>query len=278
VKLHQYNPELKIDENAFAWRYMNFKKAWDMLANNTIYFARLDSFDDPIEGLPIEYRGKFQTKRILRYNTTAVQFSQIPEVKLPSQLEIDNWQKRDFCSCWYLTETNLMQYEADPHHESLAMWNYLECDEGFLLKIRFQELYNLVDKSVNDIAELNLIDVRYGKVYYLNYGEFDRLLKSQDKVFMPALIKHNSYKFENELRFVILSNYKFGSTDVGNGIPIRLNEALNSERHQIELFSHPNMTEIQFKTFRKKFSDIGIDLKLSTILSRSVVSNLLEKP
>ncbi|CAN5659802.1 hypothetical protein BH10BAC2_BH10BAC2_01590 [soil metagenome] len=54
MELHHFNPDFRIEKNSFAWRYMSFQKVWDLISNNSIYFSRLDTFDDPIEGLPLE--------------------------------------------------------------------------------------------------------------------------------------------------------------------------------------------------------------------------------
>ena len=67
MKLHHFNPEVEIQDNAFAWRYMNIKKLKDFLFNNTLYFSRLDTFDDPIEGIPFNFRALLQLKHLVEY-------------------------------------------------------------------------------------------------------------------------------------------------------------------------------------------------------------------
>ena len=66
MTLKHFNPDLNIQHNAYAWRYMNFEKTKDLLFNNVIYFSILDTFNDPIEGVPFVYRSNLQFKNVFK--------------------------------------------------------------------------------------------------------------------------------------------------------------------------------------------------------------------
>src|ERR1022692_1000197 len=105
MKLQNFNPELTIETDSFVWRYMDFTKISDLISNNTLYFSRLDTFHDPIEGLPLPYRANLQTLHVLKCEIPDDEFAKLD--KAPNKInkqQIDKYQKGTYCSCWYLTE------------------------------------------------------------------------------------------------------------------------------------------------------------------------------
>ena len=171
MKLQNFNPELTIEPDSFAWRYMDFDKIFDLISNNSIYFSRLDTFHDPIEGLPIEYRVNLQTLHILKCELPGEDFKKLDkESNKINRQQIENWQKATYCSCWYLTEIENGTNKSSKHHESLAMWNFFNDGNGFVIKINFAKLLALISDSLSDLNDEELFDAKFGKVYYLNYG------------------------------------------------------------------------------------------------------------
>jgi hypothetical protein len=275
MTLQNFNPNLTIEEDSFAWRYMDFAKISDLISNNTIYFSRLDTFHDPIEGLPLSYRANLQTLHVLKCEMPDDEFAKLDKAanKINKQ-QIDKWQKGTYCSCWYLTEIENGNNKSTNHHESLAMWNFFNNGSGFVLKINFNSLLSLISDSLISLTDEELFDAKFGKVYYLNYGEYLKMLNSSDNDFMPSLIKHNSYRFENELRFLLLRDKVVDKTNDRTGIKVTLNQSLNYKDHQIEILAHPDMNETDFKFYRNKFQDLGLDLKVSSILTKNSVGRL----
>ena len=155
------------------------------------------------------------------------------------------------------------------------MWNYIKDGEGFVMKINFQRLLNLISESLFTLQDDELCDAKYGKVYYLSYGEHSRMLDNTQGNLMPSLIKHNAYSFENELRFLLLRERVIDNTNDRQGIKIKLNQPLNLKRDEIEIIAHPNMNENNFKLNREKFAKIGYDLKASSILTKQAIDELL---
>ncbi|CAN5659543.1 hypothetical protein BH10BAC2_BH10BAC2_01580 [soil metagenome] len=89
---------------------------------------------------------------------------------------------------------------------------------------------------------------------------------------MPSLIKHNSYRFENEIRFVLLRNKPINDR---KGIKLFLTKSLNPIEDEIEIIAHPKMKEEKYKYYREKFEECKFNFKASSILSRDSVQFLL---
>ena len=276
MKLQNFNSHLTIKEDSYAWRYMDFAKIWDLISNNSIFFSRLDCFHDPIEGLPLSFRANLQTRHILKCELSNDEFAKYDkESNKINKQQVNKWQKGTYCSCWYLTELENVCNNSTYHHESLAMWNYLSNGAGFIFKINFNKLLSLISAALIDLNDEELFDAKFGKVNYLNYGEYLKMLNSSNNNFMPSLIKHNSYRFENELRFLLLRNKDIKPTNERTGIKIKLNQNLNCEDNQIEILAHPDMSEIDFKFYRNKFNQRGFGLKVSSILTKKTVEQIL---
>ncbi|WP_157603680.1 hypothetical protein [Polaribacter atrinae] len=45
----------EINENAYLWRYMDIHKFLSFIFNKSLYFTRLDNFEDSKEGITIEH-------------------------------------------------------------------------------------------------------------------------------------------------------------------------------------------------------------------------------
>jgi len=276
MTLQNFNPELTIEADSFAWRYMNFTKIWDLLSNNSIFFSRLDTFHDPIEGLPLSYRAELQTRHILKCELPEDEFAKLhSQTKKLDSEQIGKWQKGTYCSCWYLTEIKNGDNSPSKHHESLAMWNFLTCEEGFVFKINFEKLLSIISDSLADLNDAELFDAKYGKVHYWNYGEYFRMLNNSDNDFMPSLIKHNAYRFENELRFLLLRDKVIDAGNDRTGIKLKLNQKFNCKNDEIEILAHPDMSEADYKLYGEKFSQLGFELKASTILTRNAVRQII---
>jgi hypothetical protein len=267
--LEHFNPELIIKSDSYAWRYMDFNKLLDILENDCIYFSRLDTFHDPLEGLPFSLRSKIQTLHILECELTADQFAKhsIKWTALDNE-NVYKWKRGTFSSCWYLTEPVAGFSVSSSHSESLAMWNYLTEKESFVIKINFRQFLSLMQSAIENFIDEEIFAAKYGKTHYLNYGEYDRILGDEDKDFMPALIKHNAYRFENEVRFILLRDKLIDKSNDREGIKLKLKQHLYDNSIPIEVFSHPDIVGDRFKYYRQELKKFKIDLKASTILTR----------
>jgi len=262
MELQHFNSDLKIQQNAFAWRYMSFAKISDLLCNSSMYFSRLDTFHDPIEGLPIKYRSNLQIRHLVKYALSNDEFDEKDsKISNVTQEHIDSWQKGTYCSCWYLTEDSSDKNSSDRHHESLAMWNFLDEQDGFVFKIHLDSLIKLLSTSLVAFQDKQVFAAKYGKVHYLNYQEYVNMFNTGEQQLMPSLIKHNSYRFENEIRFLLLRKKPLNESIDRTGVKIQFKEKFDLDRHQIEIIAHPRLGEKKYKDYRAKFQDIDSILR-----------------
>ena len=270
MDIKHYNDYLHpISEDAIAWRYMSFEKVYDLLLNNCIYFTRLDFFNDPLEGLSKNLRSLLFLKNISKLegnNDIGTQFSSL-EISQVNKKQIQVWQEGIFSSCWYLTEG---EYN---HYESLAMWQLYADKYSFVLKIPFKTILNLISETLQDnFTDPEINASYYGRIDYLLL--FEDFIKGYKKAPMPALIKDKSYKFENEVRFLLTRDGVLDSNNNRNGIKLKLKTSIK-ESESIKLLCHPEMDISVFHSFYVSFREIGINLEYSKLLTSEVVKNLI---
>jgi hypothetical protein len=232
MKLEHYNDYLTIEKDAIAWRYMNFSKIYELLSKNQIFFARLDSFNDPLEGMPLQYKLQIHLKNISKTEREDDPLKQLMAIN-PSRFkltksQIDAWQQGVFASCWYLTENtdlNVIQ-KFNNHHESLAMWGLFGDTYSFLLKIEFSSLLKLISESLEDFSDPEISEAMYGKIEYLTlYADSQR---NFPKTPHRSLIKDLSYRHENELRFMLMRKNLIDETNNRKGITLNLRNKIMS--------------------------------------------------
>jgi hypothetical protein len=125
--MHEEHPcfEPPKDENVKIWRYLDFTKLVSLIDSRSLFFSRLDTFDDPFEGS--------YTK--INVVARSIVPSGIPDEFKENYLKMNegrsgfnrNWPKFNFASCWHMNE-----------HESAAMWKlYLKSDEGIAIQSTF---------------------------------------------------------------------------------------------------------------------------------------------
>jgi len=258
MKITHYNDEIKIEKDAYLWRYMSFEKLYSFIHKKEIYFNRLDKFDDILEGLP-----KSAKSRILLLPVTNETFG---TSKTDSDIiaEYDGWRKSKYASCWYLTENTSIQTDNSNHSESLAMWNlYANSTFSFVVKIPFNPLLKAISDSLNDIQDVSFDEAHYGKIKYESNPIL--LRKPNSEATMSGLVKDISYKHENELRFILSKSKKDSKNE--NGILLDIKKQFNELLEHIEVFSHPKMQFAAFEMFEKDFKEkYNINLQKSKLI------------
>jgi hypothetical protein len=267
MKLEHYNPELEIADDAYAWRYVSFSKLWNIVNDNEIYFTRLDGFDDPMEGMPTEYIQPLYYANVNRYDRS------YKKEKLPSLLEVENWQNGIFSSCWYLTERK--NDRLSNHEESLAMWNLYSDSYDFVIKIKFSELQKMIETALRYFIDSEVKQAFFCKVEYLSYFDdfYPRDPKKANIEILRSSVKHLSYQHENELRFLLLAQ---NDNLNRKGIKLKLKTQLKDINPTIEIFSHPNMDDEVFFTFKNKFKELGFILQHSKLLTSKVIRRYIK--
>lgn len=273
MEITHVNSNLKIADDSFLWRYMSFPKMFDLISENLIYFTRLDVFDDPLEGMNAKDRFKLHLNNISKLESD--EDDPIIHMKKAGLLttkaeEVKKWQEGIFASCWYLTE------EKSEHHESLAMWELYADKYSFVIKVSFKDLLQTLSQSLEKFEDDEISQVCYGKVSYLSLYEQSILGGDGSRIY-PSLIKDKSFKYENELRFLLLREKKSDKYSFDRkGIKIPLSNKLSNLSPKVEILAHPDMDLNVFKIFKLKFLEFGFEIKYSTLLTRSVVNSLIQ--
>lgn len=172
------------------WRYISFEQLLSILSNESLHFARADTFDDPFEGI------------LPRRNIQEMDQS-IGDVSLPETAKI--WKQNDqksvlwkesnlrtkievyrrisFLNCWHMLP-----------HESVAMWDAnLEGGNGIVIKSTVGGL----KAALNEYSEN---EVFIGEVDYIDY---QREKIPEDNILYSFTFKREGFRHENELRAVV---------------------------------------------------------------------------
>ena len=142
---------------------MTFAKFMSLLVKRSLWFSRIDKFDDPFEG-------KYPKETILRYG---------PPPLNDNITDVENARQWMYANCWYISD-----------HESAAMWQlYSSSNEAIALQ------------STYELLHLNLPENSYvGEIQYI---DFERDFIDILNMFTPFMHKRLSFAHERELRALI---------------------------------------------------------------------------
>jgi hypothetical protein len=268
--IEQRNTHLLISDDSFLWRYMDFVKTYSFLKDRKMYFARLDTFDDPLEGLSINIRQRLNNISLAKSDLINPNLHQetINEIRNTKVFfdEILNCQLACYCSCWLLTEnTNIHKHN---HDESLSMWNLYSCPNGFVIKIKFDNLLKAISNFLKDFSDKEITKACYGKVEYLN--TYDRMMKMHEKLDSLRYInKDKEFTHEKEIRFLLIRDKELSNR---KSIEISLYQELFQN---IEVIASPNMPDLNFKLYKELFESIGVTLNSSEVITKDRLMNMI---
>ncbi|TDP60333.1 DUF2971 domain-containing protein [Flavobacterium dankookense] len=236
------NPNQKI------WRYVDFTKFIDLLNSESLYFTRVDKFEDIFEGsVPIKTA---ETRRIPIHqkfiNGIKTDVFQDPEI----YREYLKQNRQDFgINCWHMND-----------YESAAMWKiYVKSNEGIAIQSNF--------KKLNKVLKNSEFEFFIGTVNYIDY-EKDNIKFEND--FSPFVHKRKSFSHENELRAIlpIEAPANVNKIDLQNGgckIKINLNDLIDN------VFISPDSPKWLFELVSETCKKFGFDFNV-------VNSNLNDNP
>jgi hypothetical protein len=224
----------------YLYRYVSLTKLLHFLRTGSLYFTRMDSFEDGLEG-------------IVPYNITEL-YANLPplqdEASRNKEISEESWielkerrinilnhiqqdllekQKRLYVNCWYLGDS-----------ESIGMWD-LYGKNGFMIRFERQAIQDLVK------SEIESQSVKYAKDDLIvggiiRYQDFDKVVWKEEKSLIKysGFRKHIAFKHEEEYRFIIHK-----SEIVEGGIEYKLGEINDLE---FDLFANPKMNSFEFIT------------------------------
>lgn len=160
---------------------MDFTKFVSILEDQALFFARLSTFSDPLEGfLPKPIVDKF---RNIPDGLTAEEEARRRAIAKNNLKVMRMGRELLFVSSWHMND-----------YESMAMWKlYLKSGEGVAIQ-------STMERMVDSFA--NTKDVVYiGQIEYVDY-EKDEI--PWNNIFYPALHKRKGFEHEREVRAIVM--------------------------------------------------------------------------
>jgi len=251
-------------KSKYLYRYVSLEKLLHFLRTGTLYFSRMDRFEDNLEGIvPSEI-----TKLIFNM------FPVPPKEERNSVISDEEWgqieyngvqnlrnlqetlrvkQKKSFVSCWFLGNT-----------ESIGMWD-LYAKEGFLIRFDRKNLQKLVKSKIKKQSiqheETDLLVA--GKVKYQDFQQIP-LKEKESSIIYSGFRKHEAFKHEEEYRFILHK-----SNPLDDGLEYNLEEIDNLD---FKLFTNPRMSTFTYNAY----SDLLTKYTLKHKLNESMLKQWLE--
>lgn len=234
----------------WLWRYFDIHKFLSFLNEKTIRFARMDEFEDPLEGIPLSALITYEEKmnqNLIPKDTTLSQlilddtlFKSLPILLQNKLTQIHAIQMTTYVSCWF--------YEQ---RESMAMWNLYSDLNGVAIKVPFGKL---VTQFKHTDFNHQPIDAFYtGRVDYQNFKTVSPFVANErSKIPKVALRKDSSFSHEKEVRFVIRTYQDLPKTkSVTTG-------SLSLSDLDLKVVCHPRMNSWKKKNIKELLRTAGI--------------------
>ena len=174
-------------DESILWRYMSLEKFVSILATGSLFFTRVDKFNDPFEGaIPPLMTYMYEIA------SNSVENIEKEDLKL-EQKRAENWYKYIMCNCWHQNE-----------EESMAMWEkYQLPNSGIAIKTTMRNLKN----SLSDELDVFIGQIRYSSFahYEINYTYDYWSAERSDitRIYFPYFYKRKAFEYEHEVRLII---------------------------------------------------------------------------
>jgi hypothetical protein len=254
----EYPQNFSLDSlnNTYLWRYIGIHQFIDLLLNRQVYFSRLDSFEDGVEGLTwngINLKYWLQGEPLTSENINP-SFDSETQTKLIEQdkadrqaylFELTSSQQTQFASCWFLG-----------NRESISMWKIYSDKNGVAIKFKARELTDTLVKAAECFTNTDFEYFTFGPVQYKNIWPFD-LNEAFDGRF-NAMKKDNSYSHENEFRFITVVPLQKKGAYENFKLPIG-----DLSTYDIEIITNPFMKQWEFVNLKRLLKLYNLETKIS---------------
>ncbi|MGB1269627.1 MAG: hypothetical protein ACPG45_07795 [Flavobacteriaceae bacterium] len=190
-----------IDENTYLWRYIDTHKFLSFILNKSLFFTRLDKFEDQKEGTRISH---------LFYQNCIKALENDPEINkmvggvsvevnggMMNKIDekINQIQKSNFANCWFM---------ANDYSESVAMWNLYSSPNSVAIKIKYSDFKNIISEK-GLLSYYEDIEVVCSPIKYVDFiSPKIKGTKLPDSIF----IKDISFQHEKEFRIILKKEFK----------------------------------------------------------------------
>lgn len=174
--------------NTKIWRYMDLTKFLDLILNESLYFRRIDKFEDPYEGY-ISSSYKTSLRNIMNdfqrdHNISIDKIDKIHKSRLNGQELMPMYT---YANCWYMSDV-----------ESAAMWKlYGENNNCIAICSTIHDLNAALVETPNTDGSIYLREIEY-----VNGSSPSNV----NNWINPMLEKRTSFSHENEFRALYVLN------------------------------------------------------------------------
>ena len=252
-----YPNNLTLEElnKKFLWKYVGIHQLLDLVLNQKIFFSRLDSFEDGVEGLTgrgIILKAFTQGEPLTFENINPIfepekQRQIIEEDKLDREEYLKDLtlsQQTQFANCWFLGD-----------REALAMWKLYSNRDGVALKFNARELTDTIIAAAKSYTNTDFEYLIFGSVEYKNIWPFDPFEKFNGKY--NAMKKDKSYSHESEFRFVTVVPIDKKGTYNNFTLPIG-----DLSSYDLEIITNPFMRKWEIDNLKKLLKPYNLETKI----------------
>lgn len=208
--------------NAKLWRYMDLAKFLSLLESSSLFFTRIDHFQDPFEGTLGTMKNekswaakeKAWRKRWIELESknSNINLNDREQELLADQKfqeyrdNIKKWRTKNYVCCWHQSDI-----------ESEAMWQLYTRDskQGIAIQTTFERLYQALPPTPQP---------SFGMVKYVNFDDYNNgLSQNTFHSFEAPWYKRASFAHEKEFRVIIEHMRNPGFRDWSKLIQVDLN-------------------------------------------------------
>lgn len=185
-------PKESVQESQKLWRYIDFSKLESLIRKSKLYFARVDQFQDKLEGVPLKFHENVLKER---YETT----KQLNKGIGLFNERIELTRKSSFVTCFHIND-----------EINFDMWNQYggqNVDESIAIETTVYRLQHAHEAIISEV------------ISYYNEGDYN-----QEMYWFPTLFKQKKYSNEREFRVGIYARNSFSHK--GIEIPVNLEQVI----------------------------------------------------
>jgi hypothetical protein len=245
----EVNKKINFSVDDFLWRYLDIHKFLSFIIEKSLFFTRLDKFDDPLEGLTEDLIGSIAS---LEFKEKAIEN---PSNEILAQIEIDRKhiekeiklsQTTRFANCWFYGKK-----------ESIAMWDLYSNSDSIVIRYKPEELINIIKISAEAYIHCNFKKFMYGKVEYIDIWPFKPYPTDDVGIKYTAYKKDKSYEHEKEFRFI--AGVPISAAGIYDKFELPLGDI---EKDNFKIIANPKMEEWKFNNLKKILKNYSLSDKL----------------
>jgi hypothetical protein len=272
----EFANETEIPEDAYLWRYLDLHKFLSFVIGKSLFFSRLDKFEDKLEGISLihlyyknlksemdNHPAFDDMRQMFSINNLSGEMEQIDK-------EISKTQEFNFANCWVISKS---------HSESVAMWNLYSQPNSVAIKIKYKDFKSLLQKNgLNPTTTTRESDIICSPVRYIDFQNSNQEQQKIKGIRDSVFFKDISFKHEAEFRIIIreqpyekppikyrppvpkrVIEYKYNEKVNYPGINMEL---INFDDYPFEVIHHPKSQDWAKENVAKILGLSNLDLKL----------------